>query len=76
VPPEMRRHLATKTGVCKFNIGTEFRQCFGNALRTVLAIETTLFDRIAILDKTCQPLQASAERVIENLRRETDDKLF
>jgi hypothetical protein len=39
----------------------------------VLATEPTLFDRIAILDKTRQPLQAIAERAIENLRRENDD---
>ena len=73
VPVEMRRHLATQTGVCKFNIGTEFRQCFGKTLRTVLATETTLFDRIAILDKTREPLQAIAERAIENLRLEKSE---
>ena len=73
VPAEMRRHLATQTGVCKLNIGTEFRQCFGNTLRTVLATEPKLFDRIAILDKTRQPLQAIAEQAIENLRRKNNN---
>ncbi len=76
VPAEMRRYLATQTGVCKLNIGTEFRQCFGNTLRTVLATEPTLFDRIAILDKTRQPLQVIAERAIENLRRGNNDLLL
>jgi fructose-bisphosphate aldolase class II len=69
----MRRYLATQTGVCKFNIGTEFRQCFGTALRSVLATETELFDRISILNKTRQPLQAIAEQAIENLRPSNDD---
>ena len=73
VPVEMRRYLATQTGVCKFNIGTEFRQCFGTALRSVLATETELFDRISILNKTRQPLQAIAEQAIENLRPSNDD---
>ena len=68
VPAYMRRHLATKTRVCKFNIGTEFRQCFGNSLRRALEDETDIFDRIAILNKTRKPLQLIAEEAIENLQ--------
>ncbi len=68
VPDEMRRHLATRTGVCKFNIGTEFRQCFGKALRSALEDEIELFDRIDILNKTRRPLQEIAEKTIKNLR--------
>ena len=68
VPADMRRHLATQTGVCKFNIGTEFRQCFGNSLRRILEDEKDIFDRIAILNKTRRPLQLIAEEAIENLK--------
>jgi hypothetical protein len=39
----------------------------------VLATETELFDRISILNKTRQPLQAIAEQAIENLRPSNDD---
>jgi fructose-bisphosphate aldolase class II len=34
VPVAQRTHLATTSRICKFNIGTELRMAFGQALRT------------------------------------------
>ncbi len=48
VPPGDRARLARAFGVAKINIGTELRQAYGRALRTVLSDEPELFDRLAI----------------------------
>lgn len=62
-----RRALA-RGNICKFNIGTELRQCFGTALRASLAKDPDRFDRIAILSDTIPPLVTAARQVIAGLR--------
>ncbi len=62
-----RRRLAAETAICKFNIGTELRMAFGQALRQVLAEDTDAFDRIRILGATQPAIIAAARRVIESL---------
>ncbi|WP_421724993.1 class II fructose-bisphosphate aldolase [Bauldia sp.] len=62
-----RAELARTSRVCKFNIGTELRMTFGAALRETLADHPELFDRIAILDRTMAPMEATARQVIANL---------
>lgn len=67
VPPVLRALLARTTHVCKFNIGTELRSAFGNALRSAVNREPQRFDRIAILKETHDPVMAAARGVIREL---------
>ena len=66
VPADMRRHLALKSAVCKFNIGTELRQTFGAALRQTLADDRALFDRGQMLRATQPALTDMAAKVMRN----------
>ena len=63
-----RRWLATKTSVCKFNVGTELRQVFGAALRDVLAKDRNLFDRNQILSSVKPALYERTKIVLEMLQ--------
>ncbi|KAJ55895.1 fructose-bisphosphate aldolase [Actibacterium mucosum KCTC 23349] len=67
VPAYQRQNLARHTPVCKFNIGTELRQVFGQALRQKLAADPENFDRIDILSATHDPLVSAARKVMRNL---------
>ena len=60
VPPAQRADLAAHSQICKFNIGTELRQIFGQSLRATLAAHPDRFDRIEILRETEAPLAAAA----------------
>ena len=64
IPPGVRQRLARETRVCKFNLGTELRQTFGQALRQTLAEQPEVFDRLAILKST---MPAMRESVSDNL---------
>jgi fructose-bisphosphate aldolase class II len=64
VPVEQRRHLSSKTSICKFNIGTELRMAFGSALRTAVAADPARFDRVQILSDTLDPVQRAAQEVL------------
>jgi fructose-bisphosphate aldolase class II len=57
-----RRRLAHQSSVCKFNIGTELRMCFGQSLRQSLAQQPLEFDRNKLLKATIAPL---AKRTVE-----------
>ena len=70
VPAEMRRHLALNTAVCKFNVGTEFRQMFGASLRRTLDEDPAIFDRGQILRATKPDLTALAVEVMRNFTKE------
>lgn len=67
IPAATRRLLASQTRVKKFNIGTELRMAFGEALRKTMADHAGTFDRIALLAATEPALRKEARRVIENL---------
>lgn len=67
IPRAVRSHLARTTNVCKFNIGTEVRQAFGQALRQALADDRQAYDRIALLSQTHEPLLNCARRIIRDL---------
>ncbi|HMS96543.1 MAG TPA: class II fructose-bisphosphate aldolase, partial [Tabrizicola sp.] len=56
------------TPICKFNIGTELRQCFGTALRQSLADQPTEFDRIKLLSPTETPLVEAARKVLREMK--------
>lgn len=67
MPQEMREHLAHETAVCKFNVGTELRQVFGQALRKELSAHPQRFDRIEILSEVVEPMTEAARRLIFSL---------
>ena len=67
VPVNQRKRLAQNSKICKFNIGTELRMTFGNALRHSLDQAPDAFDRVQIL-KTVEPeMQTAARRVLRGL---------
>lgn len=68
VPAAQRQRLARGTSIGKFNIGTELRQVFGAALRDALGGDPDVFDRVAILKQTHDPLVAAARRVIQGMK--------
>jgi fructose-bisphosphate aldolase class II len=68
VPVEQRARLARTTNICKFNIGTELRMAFGDAMRTAVNADSSRFDRVAILKDTHDPTVAAARRVLSALK--------
>ena len=64
VPVAQRKMLATGSKVCKFNIGTELRMAFGQALRTAVNADADRFDRVSILKETHDPVVAATRKVI------------
>ena len=64
VPEEQRRALSRTSHICKFNIGTELRMAFGQALRVAVNADRYRFDRIAILRETHDPVVAATRRVL------------
>ena len=72
VPTETRRELATRTSVCKFNIGTELRMAFGDALKNTIHEKPDLFDRNAILKETIDPVKEATRTVLRGMRGSMD----
>jgi fructose-bisphosphate aldolase class II len=68
VPVAQRRHLAKTTNVCKFNIGTELRMAFGDAMRVAVNADPSRFDRNTILKETHDPVMAAAQRVLRAMK--------
>ncbi len=68
VPTAERTKLAHTSTICKFNIGTELRMAFGNALRTAVNTDPDRFDRVTILKETHDPLVAATRRVLAALK--------
>ena len=64
VPVRQRSRLARSSNICKFNIGTELRLAFGNALRASVMKDDKRFDRLQILKETHDPLVAATCRVL------------
>ncbi|PZX13334.1 class II fructose-bisphosphate aldolase [Celeribacter halophilus] len=70
VPVAQRRALARSSAVCKFNIGTELRMAFGQALREAVNRDATRFDRVQILKDTHDPLVAATRTVLQAFKGE------
>jgi len=68
VPIAQRRSLALGSNVCKFNIGTELRLAFGDALRTAVTRDPDRFDRVQILKETHDPMVAACRQVLRPLK--------
>lgn len=69
VPAEQRKALANETSICKFNIGTELRMAFGQALRDAVGSDSERFDRVEILKETIAPLAVSTTAVLRSMGR-------
>jgi len=67
VPVDQRKHLAATSAICKFNIGTELRQVFGQAVRKALDDDPDLFDRIALLRSTEPDIETATRAIIRTL---------
>ncbi len=72
VPSAQRRALAANSSICKFNIGTELRMAFGEALRAAVSRDPGRFDRVAILRETEEPIARAARGVIRALWKPTE----
>jgi len=70
VPVTQRQLLARESHVCKFNIGTELRMAFGQALRDSLNGDLERFDRTDILKDTIKPLTVATQAVLRSMGRE------
>ncbi len=68
VPEAQRRSLARGSSICKFNIGTELRMAFGQALRQSVLRDTDRFDRVQILKETHDPLVAATRKVLQDFK--------
>jgi fructose-bisphosphate aldolase class II len=64
VPVAQRTELARGSSICKFNIGTELRMAFGDALRAAVNSDPSRFDRVTILKETHDPMVAATQRVL------------
>jgi len=67
VPATQRLLLARESAVCKFNIGTELRMAFGGAMRIAINEDESVFDRVAILKKTHEPMVSATRGVLRTM---------
>ena len=68
VPIDQRTALARSSNICKYNIGTELRMAFGQALRDAVGRDPARFDRVQILSETHDPMVAATRRVLAALK--------
>jgi len=64
VPVSQRTFLSQNSKICKFNIGTELRSSFGNALREAVNADPERFDRVQILKDIHEPLVKKTRSVL------------
>jgi len=67
IPVAIRQKLARVTRVKKFNIGTELRMAFAEALRKSLAEQPLEFDRLKLLAPTMPALSAVTATILRQL---------
>ena len=68
VPYAQRQMLARGSKVCKFNIGTELRMAFGNAMRAAVNADEARFDRVQILRETHEPMVSATRKVLRGFK--------
>ena len=64
-----RLRLAQDFGVCKFNVGTELRQVFGQSLRQSLREDPEVFDRLHLLGTSRDAMAAAAIPLLQQMWR-------
>ncbi len=67
IASDVRQRIVRENRVRKFNIGTELRMAFGQALRASLAGQPLEFDRIALLGATVPAIRFAAAAIIREL---------
>ncbi len=67
VPIDQRLSLAADSAICKYNIGTELRRVFGDALRQSVNKDPSRFDRVALLKDTHEPLVEATRAVLKSV---------
>lgn len=67
VPMAQRTALSRGSKICKFNIGTELRMAFGQALRKAVNRDPARFDRVQILKETHAPVVVATREVLRGL---------
>ena len=66
IPNRIRKKLAKETNVAKFNIGTELRMIFGNALRKQVKNNPRIYDRLQLLKPTIPEITKITKKIIKN----------
>ena len=66
IPNRIRKKLAKETNVAKFNIGTELRMTFGNALRKQVKNNPKIYDRLQLLKPTIPEITKITKKIIKN----------
>ena len=66
IPNRIRKILAKETNIAKFNIGTELRMSFGNALRKQINNNPLIYDRLQLLKPTIPEITKITKKIITN----------
>ena len=66
IPNRIRKKLAKETNIAKFNIGTELRMTFGNALRKQIKNNPLIYDRLQLLKPTIPEIIKITKKIIKN----------
>ncbi|MDC0342731.1 class II fructose-bisphosphate aldolase [Alphaproteobacteria bacterium] len=66
IPNLIRKKLARETNIAKFNIGTELRMIFGNALRKQVKNNPLVYDRLQLLKPTMPEITKNTKKIIKN----------
>ena len=66
IPNLIRKKLARETNIAKFNIGTELRMTFGNALRKQVKNNPLIYDRLQLLKPTIPEITKITKKIIKN----------
>ena len=64
---QMRKKIASKTNVAKFNIGTELRIVAGNSLRENINKNKKIFDRLQLIKPTIINIKNKTKKIIKNI---------
>tara|TARA_Y100000590_G_scaffold467197_1_gene645340 strand:- start:1952 stop:2779 length:828 start_codon:yes stop_codon:yes gene_type:complete len=67
IPYILRKKIARKTNVAKFNIGTELRMTFGQSVRKTLSKNKKIYDRLEILKPSINILKRKTIKIIKNI---------
>ena len=65
---QLRKKIAAKTNVAKFNIGTELRMIAGSSLREHINNNVNIFDRLQLIQPTITKIKNQTKKIIKNIR--------
>ena len=67
IPNQTRKKLAKETNIAKFNIGTEVRMAFGNALKSQMKKNPLVYDRLQLLKPAIPEITRITKKIIKNI---------